>query len=486
MGPAFSWFLGLRYLVSRWVNVLGIVGVTLAVAALIVVRGVFSGFIADIRTEVRRSTPDLLLTGLPHGTGFEQLRSALADADVRHLAPRLRHYGVFYQRAGSLTVNSAELEFSNVDNSFVQLLGIDQEREADTTPFDDWLARGRRRDRFDLGDRGAPELGPMLQVPSELEYFARRRLHLPVPARPSDHVSLWPGLLLGKDRARRQPGLAVGEPLDVVSVDFAGTGRNGRERALALQMTFAFAGAFRTGARLFDDTTAIVPIESLRTMLGHDAADSGSIDLVTDVAIRARDGMTTAELAALAARLLPAVLAALPVPLPAEARPEVLTWEQQNAVFLDAVETERAMMTAVLFAVMLIAAFLIFATLHMMVTQKIKDIGIVTALGGSPRGTGRIFLYCGVVIGAAGALAGMALGIVALRYLNPANDWLLAHVGISMFPPDLFDLQQIPYRIDGDWVLSVGASAFALTLLVAWWPARKAARMHPVAALAHE
>ena len=45
--------------------------------------------------------------------------------------------------------------------------------------------------------------------------------------------------------------------------------------------------------------------------------------------------------------------------LPADAAPEVLTWEEQNAVFLDAVEHERAMMTIVLFVVMLIAAFLV-------------------------------------------------------------------------------------------------------------------------------
>ncbi len=487
MGPVFSWLLALRYLRSRWINVLGMLGVTVAVWALILVRGVFSGFIADIRTEVRRSTPDLLLTSLPHTTGFEALRAALAtDPDVVELAPRLRHYGVFYHRSAVQATLSVELEFSNVDNNFVQLLGIDPVLEGRTTQFRDWLERGRHKKGFDVADRGAPELGPLLQVPAELEYLSRRRLGLKVPDRVADYASLWPGLLLGRDRVRHQRGLMPGEPLDIVSVDFGIPTPGTPGKVLPLQATFAFAGAFQTGARLFDDTTAIVAIEALRTMLGHDALDSGSVDLCTDVAIRARDGMTTAELSALARRLLPKALAVLPQPLPPEAHPEVLTWEQQNAVFLDAVDTERAMMTAVMFAVMLIAAFLIYATLHMMVTQKVKDIGILTALGGSPRGTGQIFTHCGVVIGIVGTTLGVGAGIGSLWGLNPVNDWLYAHFEVGLFPPNLFDLQQVPYRIDSQWVIGVGAAAFLLTLVVAWLPARKAARMHPVEALSYE
>jgi len=491
LGPAFTWVLALRYLRARWINVLAMLGVTFAVFAVITVRGVFSGFIDDIRAEVRRTAPDLLLTGLPRDSSFAALQQALVDDDVVALAPRLRHYGVFYSRAAAETTTSAELEFSNVDNSFVQLLGIDPELDARTSDYLDWLRRGRRSSIAARPEAPALQLGPLLQVPPELEYRARRGLGLPVPARPADYRrSLWPGLLLGRYRVlRHSRDLGLGEPIDVVSVDFprgAGPGGgNGDGKVLALQTTFAFAGVFETGARLFDDTTAIVPIEALRTMLGHDALDPSSIDLCTDVAIRARDGMNATELQALAGRLLPRALAALPR-LPANAHPEVLTWEQQNVVFLDAVDTERAMMTAVLGAVMLIAAFLIYATLHMMVTQRIKDIGIVSALGGSPHGIGRIFVQCGVVIGTVGACGGVATAIALLVNLNVLNDWCQDHLGIALFPPSLFALRAIPYRIEVDWVVGFALSALLLTVLVAWLPARKAARMHPVEALSYE
>lgn len=483
----FSWVLALRYLQRRWVNVLGTIGVMVAVWSLIVVRGVFSGFIEDIRVDVRRSSPDLMVTGLPLQTSFLVLEQALtSDQDVVATAPRLRHFGTFFQRSGGNALQSVELEFSNVDSSFVQLVGIDPVREREVTPFYEWLERGRRRTARDPAEHGAPALGPLLEVPAKLEYYARRRLDLPVPSDPEAFRSLWPGLLLGKERTRYQRGLDIGSPLDLLSVDYVSRAEGEPARAITLQRTFAFAGTFQTGARLFDDSMAIVPIEPLRTMLGHDALDEGSIDLCTDVAIRATEGLDTLQLQAVADRLLTKVRTALGSPLPERCKPEVLTWEQQNAVFLDAVETERAMTTLVLFAVMLIAAFLIFATLHMMVTQKTKDIGILTALGGSQRGVGQIFTRCGMVIGAFGVLSGVGLGLVTLWNLNPLNDWLFENIGFELFPRTLFDLPKVPYRIETPWLVGVAVSAFVLTLFVAWVPARMAARMHPVKALSYE
>ena len=188
--------------------------------------------------------------------------------------------------------------------------------------------------------------------------------------------------------------------------------------------------------------------------------------------------MSNRQLEAMAARLQLLVAAALP----ADAAPQVYTWEGQNVVFLDAIEVERSMMTIVLFVVMLIAAFLIYACLNMMVAQKVKDIGILSALGGSPRGTGAIFTRCGVVIGLAGCSIGTLLGLLSVWNVNP----VLQYLGIALFPSDLFDLQTVPYEIDPQWILGIALSAFALTVLVSWLPARKAARMHPVKALSYE
>jgi lipoprotein-releasing system permease protein len=234
---------------------------------------------------------------------------------------------------------------------------------------------------------------------------------------------------------------------------------------------------------MFDETTALLPIETVRTMLGQDFDDPSSIELVTDVAIRPRDGLSPAELAALQARLQQKVQATLPE----DSKPcSILTWQEQNSVYLRAVAQEHVMMQLVLMIVMLVSAFVIYATLHMMVVQKIKDIGILVAIGGAPRSVGSVFLITGTVVGLTGSLLGVLGGYLSSIWLNPVNDWLFANFGVEIFPRHLFDLDGVPCHLEPSWVASVAIGAVLLAILVALIPARKASRMNPVTALSFE
>ena len=481
MGAAFPWLLALRYLLSRWVNVLGVLGVAVAVWALIVVPSIFSGFIADIHSQTRRTSPDLLLTSLPNDSDYGPLQQALAeDRDVVATAPRLRHYGMLYpRRGGSDRPFSVEVDFNAVGTNFVQLIGIDPRAEAKVTALAQWVESGRDLSFGSLAP-ALDELGPDLQVPPEIERRARFACGLPVPAT-GTWRSLWPGMLLSSRRLKQLWSPQVGYPLDVVAVAWPPGAAAGADHIEMLKNTFALAGAYQ-GSPRFDEVTALVAIEPLRAMLGRGEYDPHPIELVTDVAIRCRDGMTDEQLDQLAPRLLDRVRPLLP----AGSAAEVLTWRGQNQVILDAVDLERAMTTVVLFAVMLIAAFLIYATLHMMVTQKIKDIGILTALGGEPAAVGGVFTRCGAVIGVLGSALGVGGGVGSLHALNPVNDWLSEHLGIELFNHKLFDLPAIPWRIDALWLLLVALLALLMALFVAWLPARRAAAMQPVKTLAYE
>ena len=232
-------------------------------------------------------------------------------------------------------------------------------------------------------------------------------------------------------------------------------------------------GAFASGHRTFDESAVLVDIEFLRRMLGF-GADESDLELCTQIVVRARPG---ADAAKLAVRLAAAVAGTC--------GGQVLTWEEQNATFLGAVDRERTMMTVCLFAVMLVAAFLIYATLHMMVVQKIRDIGVLTAMGATPYGVQMIFLLSGAIIALLGAGSGVALGVASTVYLNPLNELLRTNFGVELFPTDVYALDKIPYELDPTWVAQVAAAATILALLVAWLPARRAARMRPVQARAH-
>ena len=83
MIEASSWFLARRYLLTRWVNVLGVLGIAVAVWALVFVTSIFSGFIAEIRDGTKEASPDLLVTGLPEEASYQALAPVLAaDEDV--------------------------------------------------------------------------------------------------------------------------------------------------------------------------------------------------------------------------------------------------------------------------------------------------------------------------------------------------------------------------------------------------------------------
>ncbi|MCB9878690.1 MAG: ABC transporter permease [Planctomycetes bacterium] len=497
---AFSPFLALRYLLIRRINLLSMFGVAFAVWAMLVVDGVFTGFVSDIKANVRDSAPALLLTGLPHDTGYEQLRETLErDQDVVTTAPRLRHHGLLQAtmrsalgaRGQRLQVSS-ELEFDHSDNGFALLLGIDPLREPDVVPLAGWLRRGPAElRRYGYQPEPSPVLDDpdptrraLLQVPDEVEWRARRRAGLPTERELADFRAVWPGVLLGWPRIRSFRWLQEGDPLDLLVAAFPTTDAAGDAVLRTDSRPFAFAGWFGSGnRRMFDETTVLVPIETLRTLLGHDIHDLESIDLVTDVAIRPRDGLSDAAIAALQTRLAAAVQpllgdGALPC--------VVYDWQQQNSVFLSAVELEQSMMEIVLFVVMLVSAFVIYATMHMMVVQKVKDIGILAAVGASPGGIGRVFLLCALAVAMIGAALGTAAGWLCTTYLNEIDDFMREHLGAELFPRNLFDLDRIPCHLAPSWIVTVAVAACGLALLVALVPARRAARMNPVLALSYE
>ena len=90
MPATFSWFLALRYLVTRWVHLLGMCGVAVAGWAMIVVIAVMSGFIEGMTDSIHNASPDLRITKLKPGCTESQVRPFVeADPDVVRVAPRI-------------------------------------------------------------------------------------------------------------------------------------------------------------------------------------------------------------------------------------------------------------------------------------------------------------------------------------------------------------------------------------------------------------
>jgi lipoprotein-releasing system permease protein len=119
-----------------------------------------------------------------------------------------------------------------------------------------------------------------------------------------------------------------------------------------------------------------------------------------------------------------------------------------------------------------VAAFNLVATLIMVVMEKRKDVAVLMTMGATPTEVRRIFVLKGMIVGASGTAAGLALGALGC--------FLLAHYHFIHIEKKIYGISTLP--IDAQ-PLSFAIVAFA-SLVLCWiatvYPARQAARELPV------
>jgi putative ABC transport system permease protein len=130
------------------------------------------------------------------------------------------------------------------------------------------------------------------------------------------------------------------------------------------------------------------------------------------------------------------------------------TWEQQ---FFG------TMMGTFAATALLLACLGIYALLAYAARRRTNEIGVRLALGAEPRDVVTLFVGQAGRIGVAGLFLGLALAVVVARTLSG-----------TLFAVDAFD----PWLFAG-----TGAALFAVVLLAAYVPARRASRVDPMNAL---
>ena len=151
-------------------------------------------------------------------------------------------------------------------------------------------------------------------------------------------------------------------------------------------------------------------------------------------------------------------------------------------VFLDQVNRIFAILQTMLSSVgllaLLVASIGIVNTMIMAIYERTREIGILKALGSTNGDVLRMFMVEAGLIGLLGGVVGVVLG------------WLLG-LGLNRVIVDYLQREQIP--IDAPffvvtWELVAGALMFAtlVGILAGLYPAFRAARLDPLAALRHE
>ena len=164
----------------------------------------------------------------------------------------------------------------------------------------------------------------------------------------------------------------------------------------------------------------------------------------------------------------------------------VQDWQQVNGSYFNALATERNVMFLILTLIIIVAAFNIISGMIMLVKDKGRDIAILRTMGAGRMNILKIFVLTGSVIGIAGTLAGLALGVTFALNIESIRQFLQSLTGTDLFSAEIYYLTKLPAKIDWSEVGGVTAMSLVLSFLATLYPAWRAARLSPVEALRYE
>ena len=261
------------------------------------------------------------------------------------------------------------------------------------------------------------------------------------------------GLLLGRELALRI-GAQVGDAVTVVTASSTLSPLG----LLPKTKRFLVTGIFNTGLYEFDNSTALVAIGVAQRLFGLEGRASY-------IQVKLRDIFAAPAVGETIKAVLPPVV-------------YITTWMELNRSLFSALKLEKNIMFLTITLIVIVAALNIIATLILMVMEKTRDIGILMAMGATPRSINRIFFYQGALIGVIGTALGVLLG---LGWCALANAFELIKI-----PVDIYQISHVPFRLRPlDLALIVGVT-LAISFVSTLFPARRAAKVDPVVALKYE
>jgi ABC-type lipoprotein release transport system permease subunit len=487
---------------------LGILSIAAAVMVFIVVMGVLEGFSEQLYDMVRRTTSHVDISR-PYVGGLADWKT-VAEIASRHPAvegttpyvqgpalmqsQRYRFYGfvkgVDWQRekdfghiTGYIRIPLSEAEICNaaglapktVVSALVYLtehkLVVKTEDYAGNTLYQ------RTSDNPKIRDADAKRVFEALKAPPSAI--------VPLDADTPPGI---PGIIVG-DRIWTEMDLRRGELLKV-SVQ-AGEEGNMVKRA------FVVMGEFKTGSQLFDhwalanlsDAQGLFEMNQNVHGVGvwlKDYRVSGRVaidlkELFDDPSVLGLNGIRGFEPS-------PKVIALvgknpLPVirdPFPGEYR--IRSWTDQQQDLFQAISIENRIMRLILIVFFLLIGVFVLSILYVMVTEKVRDIGILMAIGARVKGVMGIFLANGLFVGIMGTIIGLLGGLLLATYVNEVTHFL----HLDIFPEETFKVERIPVKILPFDIMLVSLVAVGTSVLASLYPAFRAASMNPVESLRHE
>jgi len=164
---------------------------------------------------------------------------------------------------------------------------------------------------------------------------------------------------------------------------------------------------------------------------------------------------------------------------------EAVSWERAMPNLANAIKLDYASQKFIFLIILLIVTIGVVNTLLMSVMERMREFGVILALGSRPLTLRGMIMLEALSLGLLAATIGSLLGCLAT--------WYLVDVGINLaaFVPETLEFGGVVFdpviraSWNPAWMIRIAGYVVGLTLLAALYPAIKAGRITPVEGMRH-
>ena len=223
-------------------------------------------------------------------------------------------------------------------------------------------------------------------------------------------------------------------------------------------MQFSVRGIFNSGMTEFDKNSIYIKIEDAKTLFKMEEQISGYILRLKNVG----------ELD----NINKLINSNISYPLMS------MSWKEKNRALYKWLKVQRWPILFIFGLITLVAIVNIASSLLMIIIDKTKQIGLLSAIGMPRKKIKEIFLIKGLIIGFFGTFIGSLIAVI-LAFLQ--NNYKI--IGV---PEDIYFMNFIPIDIDFKQILMISLISLIVSSLVSYWPSVRSSKIPPAEALKYE
>jgi ABC-type lipoprotein release transport system permease subunit len=164
---------------------------------------------------------------------------------------------------------------------------------------------------------------------------------------------------------------------------------------------------------------------------------------------------------------------------------EAVSWERAMPNLANAIKLDYASQKFIFLIILMIVTIGVVNTLLMSVMERMREFGVILALGSKPMTLRGMIMLEALALGLIAAVCGSLLGSLVT--------WYLVSVGIDLaaFVPETLEFGGVVFdpvlraKWHPEWMIRIAGYVVGLVLLAALYPAIKAGRITPVEGMRH-